>query len=281
MWREVQMYKQIPSETPESILFLEPTSTNGIFSAFEKSNHFVLILLQIPNPQNTNSHRLTISSDSKWSGSPCTFDQCRNRTKSNDRNCYLKISTLYVIKHGECRRYLSIDDLLHMWKVRCTLVYHCSSHWNTTTVHKLDLLFLIFVCVCVLPLTYFINYQKGSWRSKLPIFSWHILITYRLSHDIYWSPTVCPMTYTDHLPFVPLHILITYRSPHDSYTDHLPISSWHIYWSPTVFLTLRSPHLEQSPPKQSGALLFSLPSKANSWHFFSLNISAQQHCPSP
>ena len=38
------------------------------------------------------------------------------------------------------------------------------------------------------------------------------------------------------------------------------------------FLTLWSPHLEQSPPKISGNLSFSLPSKANSRHFSSQNI---------
>ena len=45
------------------------------------------------------------------------------------------------------------------------------------------------------------------------------------------------------------------------------------------FFTLWPPHLEQSPP--SGSLLLSLPSKANSRHFSSQNISAEQHCPSP
>ena len=44
------------------------------------------------------------------------------------------------------------------------------------------------------------------------------------------------------------------------------------------FLTLWPPHLEQSPP--SGTLLLSLPSKANSRHFSSQNISVKPHCPS-
>ena len=45
------------------------------------------------------------------------------------------------------------------------------------------------------------------------------------------------------------------------------------------FLTLWPPHLEQSPPKTSGTLLLSLPSKVSSWHFSSQNISVKPHCP--
>ena len=45
------------------------------------------------------------------------------------------------------------------------------------------------------------------------------------------------------------------------------------------FLTRRSPHLEQSPQRQQAIL--SLPSKANSVHLSSSNISVKQHCSSP
>ena len=43
------------------------------------------------------------------------------------------------------------------------------------------------------------------------------------------------------------------------------------------FLTLWPPHLEQSSPKTSGTLLLSVPSKANSRHFSSQNISVKPH----
>ena len=44
------------------------------------------------------------------------------------------------------------------------------------------------------------------------------------------------------------------------------------------FLTLWPPYLEQSPPRHQA---LSLPSKANSRHFSSQNISVKQHCTSP
>ena len=49
------------------------------------------------------------------------------------------------------------------------------------------------------------------------------------------------------------------------------------------FLTLRSPHREQSSPRHhAGVLLLSLfLQKTNSGHFSSPSISVRQHCPSP
>ena len=46
------------------------------------------------------------------------------------------------------------------------------------------------------------------------------------------------------------------------------------------FLTL-DPTSGTISPKTSGTLLLSLPSKANSRHFYFQNISVKQHCPSP
>ena len=49
----------------------------------------------------------------------------------------------------------------------------------------------------------------------------------------------------------------------------------------TIFFILWPPHLKQSPPKTSGTQLLSLPSKANSRHFSSLNILSNTNPPSP
>ena len=174
------MYKQIPSETPESILFLEPTSTNGIFSAFEKSNHFVLILLQIPNPQNTNSHRLTISSDSKWSTvyfRPVPQPNQTERQKLLFENQHpirhqaRRVSQIFVNRrpasHVEGPLYTGLSLLVtlkhnHRTQIRPSIFNFC-------------------VCVCS-PLNLFYKLPKGQLTIKATDFL---------------------MTYTDHLPIIP------------------------------------------------------------------------------
>ena len=76
--------------------------------------------------------------------------------------------------------------------------------------------------------------------------------------------------------YSPSHSLHTSSDRHAQTPTLQPQNPWLSH-----FLTLWPPYLEQSPPRHQALVLLSLPSKANSRHFSSQNISVKQNCPSP